>query len=65
MTPAQEDALNKLQDIVREHFDSGIIIVESDDTREMFWHGGISNAIGQCEVAKIRLIQRIQTENEN
>lgn len=62
MTAAQEQAIEKIQDLVREHFDSGLILVESEDERDIQWHGGFSAAIGNCEIAKRRLLLRLDNE---
>lgn len=64
MTDAQNEAIQKIHDILREHFDAGLVIVESTDDdnvyeRELGWHGGISTALGLSIVARRRLEKRI------
>lgn len=56
MTDAQTEALEKISQIIREHFESGIIVVVGENEREMQWHGGIASAIGLCTIAKDRLL---------
>lgn len=51
MTPAQEEAFNKIEQIMREHFDGGAFVVLADleDHKEEVragWHGGKTLATG-------------------
>lgn len=53
MTAAQVQALQKMQEIMREHFSAGVVTVigemENDDKREdiqSLWHGGAATAYG-------------------
>lgn len=63
MTQAQQDAVKRAGDIILEHFDSGVLIVEASmddgDERELWWHGGLSSAVGLTTIAKIRLMGNI------
>lgn len=65
MNTAQKEALEKIHQLIREHFDCGIVFVEIEDDkgkdeREFGWHGGISRAIGLCRVAQYRMDCAIQ-----
>lgn len=60
MTDAQTEALDKIRDIIREHFESGIVVVEGEEERELQWHGGITTAIGLCNVASDRLMMHVR-----
>lgn len=62
MTDAQEDSLKRIQHEMREHFESGLVIVETEDEREMQYHGGCPNALGLSVIAKDRLLKRIRDE---
>lgn len=62
MTAPQEEAIKRIVDIMREHFSSGVVVVEGDvvgddkaSTTECCYHGGFPNAIGLCEVGKMRI----------
>lgn len=64
MTDAQNDALRRIVDIMREHFDSGIVTViaeddestEGDDEIHCGWHGGYANAYGLLELGKLQML---------
>lgn len=57
MTDAQQDALDKIKVIMREHFDAGVVMVtcgsERDDISDIqgTWHGGFAAAIGLTHLA--------------
>lgn len=58
MTAAQTDALNKIRELMREHFSAGIVTVigeiENEDRKEDIqsaWHGGSATAYGLCHLA--------------
>lgn len=62
-TPAQNMAIERIADILREHFDGGLVAVvaDADDHREIstvFWHGGGMRAMGLAVEAKLKLLQR-------
>lgn len=60
MTPAQQDALEKIRELFREHFESGVVVCVTDDERETIYHGGIDVAVGLLEITKDRLLMRIR-----
>ena len=62
MTTAQNQALNQIQEIMREHFQAGIITVigeiEGEDKKEDIqssWHGGSATAYGLLTLASKHL----------
>lgn len=79
MTQAQETAIRQIQEIMREHFDAGIVILQGeaqtdeDTTQEQadkstsiqyLFHGGYATAIGLVELAKIHVWKRGADESE-
>lgn len=65
MTQAQEQAITRILEIAREHFEASLIVVETEnddntDTRETIYHGGVSRAIGLAVLAQDRLRQQNQ-----
>ena len=59
LSPAQEQAIEKLKEIAGEHFDSFILAIETErndrpmtNITTMFCKGGYTMAIGLCERAK-------------
>lgn len=62
MTAAQEDALESITHLLREHFVAGVCVVmtESDDeVREQIQsihHGGLAKAVGMLEISRMSLI---------
>lgn len=66
LTDAQEAALDKAWDLIKEHFDNAVLIIETEveqsNTPDNFfvtsYHGGVSLCIGLMERAKHRLIQK-------
>ena len=60
MTPAQDEALKKAWDLLSEHFEHVLLVVDfevvSGDAHECWWHGGALTAIGMAEFAKDRLL---------
>jgi len=65
MTDAQKDALNRISDILREHFQSGICVVgvETEDGRyeQTFhtMHGGMAQGIGLLELGKMGIYRNL------
>lgn len=60
MTPAQDDALKQILDIMREHFDAGLIVVEGENGDnhtevQSAYHGNYPTAIGLAELAKLHV----------
>lgn len=60
MTEPQRDALNRIEQIMREHFTTGVIIVEGEITNrddaadiETIYHGGYAASIGLLELGKL------------
>jgi hypothetical protein len=63
MTDAQKDAIKKITDLMREHFDQGIaslVCEDSDDERDqevhVTWHGSFASAYGLLELGKLQMI---------
>lgn len=64
MTDAQQNALQQIEDLMREHFDAGVAVLraeeETDDLVEnsqVVWHGGFAHAIGLLEVGKKKMFK--------
>ena len=60
MTPAQEDAFSRIEEIMREHFSAAVLVVEGehDDKRSMIrstWNGGYAASIGLLEMGKLQV----------
>ena len=55
---SQDDALNRILDTMREHFESGVIILEAEGSTEnsnitvALYHGGYVNAVGLTHIAR-------------
>ena len=63
MSPAQEAAFNQIKEIMREHFESGVIVVEFevDDHKlgvDSCYNGGLSTALGLLDMGKHELLVR-------
>lgn len=65
MTKAQRDAVCKAYELLGEHFDQSVIVINfitSDEKGKMaeahegFWTGGSMAAMGLCEFAKDRIL---------
>ncbi len=59
MTKAQEDAVGRIMDISREHFEAGVMVfnAEYDDHHNdirCVWHGGYASAMGLLTIGKIK-----------
>lgn len=62
MTEAQTQALARIEEIMREHFSAGIIVVagevaESDTSEDIrcTYHGGYAASIGLLELGKLQV----------
>lgn len=65
MTNAQEDALNQIEKIAREHFSASVFIAEGDavnvenpDNKTdvvSTYHGGYSTSVGLCRIAELKI----------
>ena len=70
ITPAQEEARDKAWDMLKEHFENVIIAYDtevSEGTDRFFefnWWGSPSMAIGLCERSKLRMLKKIEQEND-
>jgi hypothetical protein len=58
MTPAQDDAFKRIDEIMREHFEAGVIVVKGEHTDKTedirsTWHGGYATSIGLLEMGKL------------
>lgn len=67
MSPAQRQAAQKAWDILTEHFDRVLLVVDweieeqspegkAQDAHEGFWAGGSLSAVGMAEYAKDRIL---------
>lgn len=69
MTPAQEEAFNKIEDIMREHFESAVFVVSGetgDDGSNVIrcgWHGGYATAIGLLNLGDFEVKKSAQNES--
>ena len=62
MTTAQENAMERIEEIMREHFSSGVLVVQGDvldndkaeDIRST-WHGGYATSLGLLEMGKLHV----------
>lgn len=64
-TPAQEQAMEKVYDILREHFDASVFAVVTDieatdgqEVNTIYWHGGRIRALGLAHLATHKLTVR-------
>lgn len=73
MTKSQREAVCKAWDILCEHFDHVMLVVdfetegkdgEREDAHEGFWHGGSLAAIGAAEYASRRILESGRKSNE-
>lgn len=70
LTPAQEEALKKAWDILGEHFDRVLLVVDTEtpqgqqDAHAVFWQGGALPAIGMASYAHQRLLERNNRNHE-
>ncbi len=61
MTEAQNAAVAKIKDIMREHFEAGVLIVNADDDTDdgdetrVAYHGGFVMAMGLVNQARNKL----------
>lgn len=67
MTPAQNEALARIQDMMREHFDAGVCVVAADlegDVKkcaiETVFNGRISEAVGLCDLGRDQLFGTLE-----
>lgn len=70
-TKAQEDAMEKVYDILKEHFDASVFAVvtdiESTDGQEVntiYWHGGRVRALGLSHLAIHKLTNKMSEDLE-
>lgn len=79
MTAAQEEALKRIMEISREHFDASVFVALGEVTKEegeaeginpdkagdhqYVYHGGAAASIGLLEMAKIHIYKRGLNEN--
>jgi hypothetical protein len=70
MNVAQLDAIERVLDIMREHFDAGVVVLTSDieapnsgeekTATEIAWHGGKDRAIGLLKIGEFRILRKIE-----
>lgn len=65
MTNAQQEAWTKSTELLKEHFDTFVLIIDTEAPENLdrlfdaMWHGGGSTVgIGLCERAKHRMLSR-------
>jgi len=68
-TPSQDDAVKKAWDLISEHFDRALLVVDvecedGDDGHQVFWHGGFLAGLGAAEYAKHHLLHGKQDTSE-
>ena len=63
MTEAQKECLDKVENLLGEHFDSYVVCVDNADINDAgdhytggIWHGGHAMAAGLCELQKARIV---------
>lgn len=63
----QQEALEKAYELLKEHFDASIIVVTATsipgepvetDATQVYWAGGVMNAIGQAEFALRKILDK-------
>jgi hypothetical protein len=72
MTPAQETAFSRIEEIMREHFTSALLVVEGEleendrasDIR-CTYHGGYAASIGLLELGKLQVWRKGKDVSEN
>lgn len=60
MTPAQKQTLEKVNELLREHFTAAVLVTQAElgdreDAIGVSWHGGYPTSIGLLELAKLRV----------
>lgn len=63
MTPAQEQVLDQILTLSREHFDGCLIVVDEEGECEFQWVGGKTRALGMARRAEHALLRIIDAEN--
>lgn len=72
MSPAQREAMQKAWDLLTEHFERVLLVIDFEcegengkrqDAHQGFWHGGALSAIGMCEYAKDRVLNGYERDN--
>lgn len=73
MSKPQRESLQKAWDILTEHFDHVLLVIDFEcpdeeggtaNAHEGYWHGGSMAAIGLAEFAKARLMRSGKTFND-
>lgn len=70
LTPAQKQARDKAWEILKEHFDSAVLIFDTevkegtDRAFQANFDGGITMAIGLCDRARMRFSQMAEMPQE-
>jgi len=71
LTQAQTDAFEKCKELLREHFDAGVIMVatsvegsDNRDTSRSSYHGGAFTALGLIDVERETLMRSSAMSNE-
>lgn len=71
MTEAQQQAFERIEEIMREHFGAGVILVQAESPESdrssvvtTTWHGGYATAIGLLELGKMRVWNKLRNASE-
>ena len=69
MNTSQTEKLEQAWDILTEHFDRVLLVVDHEtpdrtDTSKVYWHGGYMSAIGMARYCEAMIITRKDTNQE-
>lgn len=73
MSPAQREAMQKAWDLLTEHFERVLLVIDFEvegedgkrqDAHQGFWHGGALASVGMAEYAKDRIMSCRERDNE-
>lgn len=72
LNQAQQSALDAVEKIMKEHFDSAVFMIstshETEDKKdvvELTYHGGYAACVGLCELAKLKIVRSELQTNED
>lgn len=68
MTTAQEDAISRVKEILSEHFEASVLVVQIEvgdkgESNPTFWHGGWALALGMCMAAQQDILRNHKNED--
>lgn len=70
MTEAQDAAIKKAWDILTEHFDRVLVVVDFElseckaDAHECWWHGGSLSSVGMAMFAQTTILNSKHRDND-